>query len=147
MSTFLTILHVVICLVLIGVVLLQSGREGGGDIGGGGGGGGLKPVQSGNKFMERLTSTMAVIFMITSIVLAAQGAGTSVMQGEKSDAPAAVGGDVKKDEAATTAVELDDKAKEEAPAGDAKAPAAGDSQAAPPAAAPAASDESKNEEN
>ena len=31
MSTFLTIAHVVICLVLIGVVLLQSGREGGGD--------------------------------------------------------------------------------------------------------------------
>ena len=141
MSTFLTILHVVICLVLIGVVLLQSGREGGGDIGGGGGGGGLKPVQSGNKFMERLTSTMAVIFMITSIVLAAQGAGTSVMQGEQSDPPAAVGGDIKKDEAATTAVELDDKAKEAAPADDAKAPAADDSQAAPPAEAPAAGDE------
>ncbi len=144
MGTFLTILHVVICLVLIGVVLLQSGREGGGDIGGGGGGG-MKPVQSGNKFMERLTSTMAVVFMITSIVLAAQGAGTSVMQGEQSDAPAAVGGDVKKDEGATTAVELDEKAKEEAPAEDTAAPAADDSQAAPPAAAPAASDESKNE--
>ncbi|MDE0881575.1 MAG: preprotein translocase subunit SecG [Myxococcota bacterium] len=89
MSTFLTILHVVICFVLIAVVLLQSGREGGGDIGGGGGGGG-KPVQSGNAFMERLTSTMAVFFMITSIVLAAQGAGSSVMAGEAQDAPAGV---------------------------------------------------------
>jgi preprotein translocase subunit SecG len=87
MTTFLTISHVVICLVLIGVVLLQSGREGGGDIGGGGGGG-AKPIQSGNKFMERLTSTMAVVFMITSIVLAAQGAGTSVMGDDKKKAEA-----------------------------------------------------------
>jgi preprotein translocase subunit SecG len=122
MSTFLTIIHVVICLVLIGVVLLQSGREGGGDIGGGGGGG-MKPVQSGNKFMERLTSTMAVVFMITSIVLAAQGAGSSVMQGEKTDAPAGVAAEVK-DEGASKAVELDEAAKADAPAAADKAPAA-----------------------
>jgi len=138
MSTFLTIIHVVICLVLIGVVLLQSGREGGGDIGGGGGGGGMKPVQSGNKFMERLTSTMATIFMITSIVLAAQGAGSSVMQGEKTEAPAGAPAEVK-DEGASKAVELEGAAKADAPAAADKAPAAD------PAAAPAAAGEAKEE--
>ena len=141
MGTFLTIIHVVICLVLIGVVLLQSGREGGGDIGGGGGGG-MKPVQSGNKFMERLTSTMATIFMLTSIVLAAQGAGSSVMQGEKSDAPPAA---VQKEEGATKAVELDEAAKEAAPAADAPAEAADKPATVPAEAAPAA-DEKKDEE-
>jgi len=124
MGTFLTISHVVICLVLIGVVLLQSGREGGGDIGGGGGGG-AKPVQSGNKFMERLTSTMAVIFMITSIVLAAQGAGSSVMSDQKKDAPPATGA-VAPAEGTAKEVKLDDSAKDEAPVAEpaTKAPAA-----------------------
>ncbi len=127
MSTFLTIAHVVICLVLIGVVLLQSGRAGGGDMGGGGGGG-AKPVQSGNKFMERLTSTMAVIFMITSIVLAAQGAGTSVMGGEEKTAPAATG-EVAPAEGTAKEVKVDDAAKDEGaaggePAAEPKAPAA-----------------------
>ena len=87
MTTFLTIIHVLICFVLIGVVLLQSGREGGGDIGGGGGGG-AKPQQSANVFMERLTSTVAVFFMITSILLAAGG--TRSVMGSVDAAPAAV---------------------------------------------------------
>ena len=101
MESFLTVLHVIISIILIGVVLLQSGREGGGDIGGGGG---AKPVTSGNKFMERLTSTFAVLFMVTSVFLAAQGGGTSVMKDEvKKDEPAATKtapGSEKKDEKA-----------------------------------------------
>ena len=137
MSTFLTISHVVICLVLIGVVLLQSGREGGGDIGGGGGGG-AKPIQSGNKFMERLTSTMAVIFMITSIVLAAQGAGSSVMTDDKKDAPAAAG-EVAPAEGTAKEVKLDDSAKEEAPTTEPASTATGKA----PAAEPAADDKAK----
>lgn len=125
MSTFLTILHVVICFVLIGVVLLQSGREGGGDIGGGGGGG-AKPVQSGNAFMERLTSTMAVFFMITSIVLAAQGAGSSVMAEEGEDAP--IGVTVPGENSET---ELADGAEKETPKAAVDEPAKADETAAP----------------
>ena len=119
MGTFVTIIHVVICLVLIGGdAAPERDREGGGDIGGGGGGG-MKPVQSGNKFMERLTSTMAAIFMLTASRCLRRGAcRSSVMQGEKSDAPPAA---VPGEEGAMQAVELDEAAEEAAPAAGAPA--------------------------
>lgn len=69
LNTLLNILHVVVCLFLILVVLLQQGRGGGlGSMGGGGaqvfGGRG-----AGN-FMTRLTAVCAAIFMLTSMSLA-----------------------------------------------------------------------------
>src|SRR6476646_4834777 len=70
MTTLLTIIHVFICLFLIGVVLLQSGRAGGMGVlsgaatqtvfGGRGAGG----------FLQKLTAVCAILFMLTCSTLA-----------------------------------------------------------------------------
>ncbi|MEO0089189.1 MAG: preprotein translocase subunit SecG [candidate division WOR-3 bacterium] len=73
MFTFLLILHILVCLILIFIVLLQQPQKGGMSlIFGGGesifGGGGISP------FMIKLTSAIAALLLITSIglVLASQ---------------------------------------------------------------------------
>jgi len=79
MSALIIIVHVVVCLTLIGIVLLQSGK--GADMGaafGGSsqalfGGGGPAP------FLTRVTTAAAVVFMVTSLVLAYVSA--NVMEG------------------------------------------------------------------
>ena len=70
-DTFLTILHVAVCLFLILVVLLQAGKGGGMGIAFGGGGSQTVFGSSGaGNFLTRLTSITAVIFMVTSLALA-----------------------------------------------------------------------------
>ena len=69
-QTLLNILHVIVCLFLILVVLLQQGRGGGM---GGAFGGATAQVFGGRgagNFMTRLTAICAAIFMATSISLA-----------------------------------------------------------------------------
>lgn len=68
MFTFLLILHILVCLILIFIVLLQQPQKGGmALIFGGGesifGGGGISP------FMIKLTSAIATLLLITSIGL------------------------------------------------------------------------------
>jgi preprotein translocase subunit SecG len=65
------IFHVVACLVLIAVILLQSGRGGGLSEMLGGGGQQTQKIfgTQTNKFMTTATSYCAVIFIITSITL------------------------------------------------------------------------------
>lgn len=66
MSGIILTLHIIACIVLIGLVLLQSGKEGMGVIFGGGsqsvfgasGAGGL---------LVRLTAVLAVVFLLTSL--------------------------------------------------------------------------------
>ena len=71
MNTFLTVLHVLVCLFLILVVLLQAGKGGGMGIAFGGGGSQTVFGSSGaGNFLTRLTSITAVIFMVTSLALA-----------------------------------------------------------------------------
>src|SRR5262245_25251502 len=72
MTTLLTIVHIVVCLFLILVVLLQAGKGGGMGIAFGGGGGSQTVFGSSGagNFLTRLTSITAVIFMITSLGLA-----------------------------------------------------------------------------
>jgi len=71
MNTFLTIIHVIVCVFLILVVLLQAGKGGGMGIAFGGGGSQTVFGSSGaGNFLTRLTSITAVLFMITSLVLA-----------------------------------------------------------------------------
>ncbi|MEZ4392921.1 MAG: preprotein translocase subunit SecG [Polyangiales bacterium] len=70
MTTFLTIIHVMVCLFLVGIVLLQSGRAGGMGVlsgaatqtvfGGRGAGG----------FLAKATTFCAGMFMVTSAALA-----------------------------------------------------------------------------
>ena len=74
MSTFLTALHVLACLVLILVVLLQRGK--GSDMGAALGGGGSNTVfgsRGAGNFLTKLTSGCALIFMCTSLSLAYLG--------------------------------------------------------------------------
>ena len=71
MNTFITVLHVLVCLFLMLTVLLQSGKGGMGAAFGGGGG--TQTVFGGSgagSFLRRLTVAAAVIFMLTSITLA-----------------------------------------------------------------------------
>lgn len=71
--TLVSIVYVLVCLFLIAVVLLQSGRGGGmGAIGGGAGGGGqtvFGGAGAGN-FLTRLTAICAALFMLLSATLA-----------------------------------------------------------------------------
>jgi preprotein translocase subunit SecG len=71
MTIFLTVVHVVVCLVLIVVVLLQRGK--GAEIGavfGGGAGTTVFGSRGAGNFLTKITSAAAVIFMLTSLSLA-----------------------------------------------------------------------------
>lgn len=70
MVTFLSILHIVICLFLILVVLLQQGKGGG--LGGAFGGAGQQVFggRGAGNFMTRLTWISAGLFIVTSVSLA-----------------------------------------------------------------------------
>ncbi|MDQ7832371.1 MAG: preprotein translocase subunit SecG [Desulfovibrionaceae bacterium] len=94
MTTLIVTIHILICVGLIILVLLQSGKEGMGVIFGGGsqsvfgssGAGGL---------LVKLTAVFGAIFLITSLVYNVQtgaerrGSGTSVMTGVQIEEPAA----------------------------------------------------------
>jgi preprotein translocase subunit SecG len=86
----LIILHVIMCLGIIGIVLLQSGK--GADIGSAFGGAGSQAVfgsMGTPTIMSKLTGAIAVLFTITSFTLALLGGerGTSVIR-EPAPAPA-----------------------------------------------------------
>jgi preprotein translocase subunit SecG len=69
-----TILHVIVCIFLVAVVLLQRGR--GAQVGavfGGGGGGTMFGSRGAGNFLTKLTTGAAVIFMLTSLSLSYLG--------------------------------------------------------------------------
>jgi preprotein translocase subunit SecG len=71
MTVFITVLHVLVCLLIIVVVLLQRGK--GAEIGavfGGGGGSTVFGSRGAGNFLTRLTAAAAAIFMVTSLTLA-----------------------------------------------------------------------------
>jgi len=92
MTIFLTVLHVVACLFLIAVVLLQRGK--GAEMGavfGGGAGATVFGSRGAGNFLTRMTTAAAVVFMLTSLTLAyvaEDRVGDSLFEGEES-APAA----------------------------------------------------------
>ena len=72
MSTFLNIVYLVICLVLIVIVLLQSGKQAGlsGSIAGGAETFfGKNKAKSWDAVLSRVTSVVAILFMILAIVI------------------------------------------------------------------------------
>ena len=87
------VVHVVVCLFLIGVVLLQQGKSA--DLGGFFGGQGSQTAfgpRAAANLLTRLTGWAAAIFMITSLSLTvlylrSSGEGSSVLSGIKSGAP------------------------------------------------------------
>ena len=96
MTILLVTLHVMVCLALIVVVLLQSGK--GAEMGASFGASGSQSVfgaGGGNTFMSKLTTYAAVIFMLTSLSLAfisGKGGGSSIMSKAPKAKPAPMGG-------------------------------------------------------
>jgi preprotein translocase subunit SecG len=71
MNVVVTILHVIVCVFLIAVVLLQRGK--GAQVGavfGGGGGATMFGGRGAGNFLTKLTTGAAIVFMITSLSLA-----------------------------------------------------------------------------
>lgn len=68
MYTFLEIIHVIACVLMILVVLLQTGRGAGLAVFGGGGDS-LINTPSGSDFMKKFTATLAGTFAFTSLFL------------------------------------------------------------------------------
>ena len=71
MTIFLTVLHVLACLFLIVIVLLQRGK--GAEMGamfGGGAGATVFGSRGAGNFLTRMTTAAAVVFMLTSLTLA-----------------------------------------------------------------------------
>jgi preprotein translocase subunit SecG len=82
MDTFLTVLHVFVCLFLVGIVLLQHGK--GADIGAtfGGSSQSLFGTEGPLPLLNKITTAAAIIFMLTSVTLAylsSQTGSSSVM--------------------------------------------------------------------
>jgi preprotein translocase subunit SecG len=89
MVTLITIIHVFVCLFLITVVLLQSGKSG--DIAAAFGGMGSQTAfgpRGAATVLTKATTWCAIIFMVTSITLSVMGTRisgpASVLQNEKS---------------------------------------------------------------
>ncbi len=71
MSIFIVVLHVAVCIALIMIVLLQTGK--GADMGaafGGGGSNTLFGATGASTFLGKLTTVAAIVFMLTSLTLA-----------------------------------------------------------------------------
>jgi preprotein translocase subunit SecG len=88
MVTLLVILHVIVCLFLVGVVLLQQGKSA--DLAGAFGGQGSQTAfgpRGAANLLTKLTTWSAIIFMVTSIgltvALSRSSAKTSVLSGTK----------------------------------------------------------------
>ena len=93
---FVIVVHVIVCLFLIGVVLLQQGRSA--DLAGAFGGQGSQTAfgpRAAANVLTRLTTWSAVIFMITSISLTIlyvrTGSQHSVLDNTQTSAPAKSG--------------------------------------------------------
>ncbi|OGD27452.1 MAG: preprotein translocase subunit SecG [Candidatus Aminicenantes bacterium RBG_13_63_10] len=91
MNALFSILHVVVCLVLIAAVLLQSGKAA--DLAGAFGGGGSATAfgpRGSASLMARITTVSAILFMVTSLILWLTSAPSkgSRMSGAGEDKPA-----------------------------------------------------------
>ena len=81
METFVYALHFIVCLILIGVVLLQRGK--GADLGASLGGGGANTIfgsRGAGNFLTKITTASAIVFMGTSLSLAYLGYQASDIQ-------------------------------------------------------------------
>jgi preprotein translocase subunit SecG len=92
MDTLLTIVHVLVCLFLVGIVLLQHGK--GADIGAtfGGSSQSLFGTEGPLPLLNKITTAVAIIFMLTSVTLAyisSETSTSSVMSGVGVSQPAA----------------------------------------------------------
>jgi preprotein translocase subunit SecG len=90
MTTIVVIIHVIVCLALIGIVLLQHGKGAGIGAAFGGSSQTVFGSTGAAPFLAKLTAAAAILFMVTSLGLTflGQKKGTSsVMQGAGTAAP------------------------------------------------------------
>jgi preprotein translocase subunit SecG len=70
MYSLFVFVHIVVCVGLILVVLFQAGKGAGlGNLFGGGGGDQLFSAPSGTAFIKKVTTGMAIVFIVTSVML------------------------------------------------------------------------------
>ena len=109
MSVLITIIHIIVCIILILAVLLQSGKAA--DLAGAFDGMGSQSVfgpRGAATLLTKLTTISAILFMITSLglwILSSRGTSRSVLSGEEApvqETPAATT-DVKKEAEEPTA--------------------------------------------
>lgn len=116
MIQFVTVIHVIVCVLLIIVVLLQQGKKDGMGAAFGGGSSSVFGARGAETFLEKLTKALAIIFMCTSLSLvyfASKSSSGSLLSNEKSvqeapastETPAAVGETAPVENAATPAPE------------------------------------------
>src|SRR5262245_38275497 len=120
MTTIVTILHVIVCVFLIFVVLLQAGKGGGMGLAFGGSNAGQVFGGSGaGNFLTRLTAITAVMFMLTSTTMAylASARGTNWLTDyEKKTEAQDKREDALKQQVGTTPTEAKTEEKAESPA-------------------------------
>ncbi len=131
-----TTLHVIVCVILILVVLLQSGK--GADLAGAFGGGGTQTAFGSRgpaSFLSKLTTGAAILFMLTCLSLSMIGEkreAKSILDTTKGrPAPAQKAPAAAKPAAAVPTLDQIKKAQEEAEAKQKQAPAASQSAPAP----------------
>jgi preprotein translocase subunit SecG len=87
MTTFLTILHILVSVILVGVVLLQSGK--GASIGAAFGGGSSQTLfgsRGAADILSKITTASAIIFMLTSLglaILSAKKSGSVIFEDKR----------------------------------------------------------------
>lgn len=70
MYSVFVLVHILVCVGLIIVVLFQAGKGAGlGNLLGGGGGDQLFSAPSGTAFIKKVTTIMAIVFLVTSVML------------------------------------------------------------------------------
>ena len=93
MTSVLTVLHVIVCIFLVAVVLLQRGK--GAEIGAVFGAGASSTVfgsRGAGNFLTKLTTGAAILFMLTSLSLAyfaQEGSQSTLFEEEQAEAPTA----------------------------------------------------------
>jgi preprotein translocase subunit SecG len=106
MSVLLIFIHVIVCIALIMIVLLQTGK--GGDMGAAFGGGSSQSLfgsTGASTFLSKATTVAAVVFMITSLALAYMSSnqtGKSIMTNTEAPMSAPAASETKPDEAQNT---------------------------------------------
>lgn len=88
METVLYIIHILVCVALLPIILLQSGKGGGVSATfGGGGAGTVFGSRGASSFLTKMTSGAAIIFMITSISLSWYASQSRSVVGDEPDPP------------------------------------------------------------
>lgn len=119
MIQFITVIHVIVCVLLVLVVLLQQGKKDGMGAAFGGGSSSVFGARGAETFLEKFTKVLAVIFMSTSLSLvyfSSRESSGSLLSNEKAatESPAVPGEPAKTAEPAaeTAATAASEAAKE-----------------------------------